>query len=183
MLDIFLAHGVTPQVFERQINSALGVVHADVLPEVGQLQRGAGVVGKLLALGIVIAAQVEDEMPYGIRRVAAVGEHIVEGFETSDGLVLTEGNQQIGKLVFGNVKLLDGFGQGHKNRMARIALVAGIEFGLPFIEQGQSRGGVSYFVAQIVGDAAVGVDVQEILTEVLGKKPGGYRKIFVMGAG
>ncbi len=105
VLDIFLADRVTPQIFERQIDSAFGIVHADILPEVGELQRGAGVVGKLLALRVVIAAEIEDEMPDRIRRVAAVGEHIVEGFETGDGLVLAEGDQEIGKLVLGNFKL------------------------------------------------------------------------------
>src|ERR1700691_1436793 len=67
--------------------------------------------------------------------------------------------------------------------MARCAGVAGIEFGLPFVEQRQRGRGVAYFVAQIVGDAAIGVDVEEILAEVFGEEPSGDGKIFVVGAG
>ena len=141
LLRVFLADRITAQIFERQIDSAFGVVDADVLPEIRQLQRGAGVVGKLLALGIVIAAEVEHEMADGIRRIAAVGEDIVEGFEAGDGLVLAEGDQKIGEFVLGNFELSYRLGEGDEDRVARIALVAGIQFGLPFIEQGERRGG------------------------------------------
>ena len=183
MRQIFFGDGIAPQIFERQIDSAFGVIDAYVLPEVCQLQCGASVVGKLLALGIVIAAEVEDEMSDGIRRIAAVGENVVESFEAGDGLVLAEGDEEIGKFVLRDVELVDSLGQGDENRMARIALVAGVEFGLPFIEQGQGGRGVADFVAQIVGDAAVGVDVEEILAQVFGQKPGGDGKILVVGAG
>src|SRR5579863_10196371 len=100
-------------------------------------------------------------MADGIRGIPAVGEDIVEGFETSDRLVLTEGREEIGEFVFWDVELFDGFGERNENGMARNALIAGIEFGLPFVEQGEGCAGVSDFVAQIVGDAAIGVDVEE----------------------
>ena len=122
-------------------------------------------------------------MSHGIRRIAAVGEHVVEGFETGNGLVLAEGDQQIGKFVFRNVELLYCFRQRHKNRVAGIACVAGIELRLPFIEQGERCARVSNFVAEIVGDTAIGIHIQEILTQVFGEKPGGYGEIFVVGAG
>jgi len=50
------------------------------------------------------------------------------------------------------------------------------------VEQGEGCGGVADFVAEIVGDAAVGVDVEEILAEVFREEPGGYGEIFVVGA-
>ena len=139
--QIFLGDRVLAQVFQRQIDSAFGVVDGYVLPEVRQLQCGAGVIGKLLALGIVIAAKVEHEMADGIRGVAAVGEDVVEGFETGDGLVLAEGDEEIGKFVLRDVELFDGLGQGDENGMARVAVVAGIEFGLPLIEQASEAAG------------------------------------------
>src|SRR5208282_2814310 len=43
-------HAKTAQVFEGKINSSFSKVRAHVLPEVRELQRGAGVIGKLLAL-------------------------------------------------------------------------------------------------------------------------------------
>ena len=62
-------------------------------------------------------------------------------------------------------------------------MVAGIELGLPFIEQGEGCGGIADFVTEVVRDAAIGIDVQEILAQGLRKEPCGYGKIFVVGAG
>ena len=72
MRQIFLGDGIMPQIFQWNIDSSLGVIHGDVLPEVGQLQCRAGVVGELLSFGVAITAQVEDEMAYGICRIAAI---------------------------------------------------------------------------------------------------------------
>jgi len=82
-----------------------------------------------------------------IRRIVAVGQHIVEGFKAGDGLVLAEGDEEIGEFVFRDFELLYCFFQSYKNRVTRIAFVACIEFGLPLVEQGQRGGGVSYLVA------------------------------------
>src|SRR5579864_1881708 len=95
----------TPEILERQINSAFFVIDRNVLPEICQLKGGAGVVGKLLALGIAVSAEIKYEMSNGISRVAAIAKNIVEGVEARDGLILTEGNQEIRKLMLGNVEL------------------------------------------------------------------------------
>ena len=52
--------------------AALPVVDGHVLPEVCQLQRGASVVGKLLALSVAIAAEVQHEMSHRVRGIHAV---------------------------------------------------------------------------------------------------------------
>src|SRR5579859_3685520 len=134
---IGFGHGKAAQVFERKIDAALCVIHANVLPKVGELQGGASVIGKLLALSIAVSAQVKDQMADGIGRVVAVSEDIAEGFKAGDGLILAEGRQQVGTFVFRNLKLADGFGQGHEYRMFRGAAVTSIEFGMPLIEQGE----------------------------------------------
>src|SRR5208283_1034215 len=159
-----------------------GVIRAHVLPEIRQLQRSAGVVGKLLAPGIVITAQVKDKMSDGIRRITAVSEDIVEAFETRDGLILPERDQQIGELVLGDFEFPHRLGQRHKNRMPRTPFVAGLEFHLPFVEKSKRCARVSHFVSQIIGDTAIGVNVEKILAKFLGQKPGGYREIFVVRA-
>jgi len=64
--EVSFGHSELTQVFERQIDSAFGVVDGNVLPEVRELQGGAGVIGKLLALGVVITTEVENEMAYGL---------------------------------------------------------------------------------------------------------------------
>src|SRR5260370_20887491 len=70
----FFAHAEAAQIFERKINSSFGKVRAYVLPEVRELQCGAGVVGKQLALGIAVSAEVQYQMADRIRRISAVAE-------------------------------------------------------------------------------------------------------------
>src|SRR5581483_9090044 len=54
--NILFAHTEATQIFKRKIDAALFVVDADVLPEIGELKRGAGMVRKLLAVCIPVAA-------------------------------------------------------------------------------------------------------------------------------
>src|ERR1017187_7514474 len=67
--------------------------------------------------------------------------------------------------------------------MLRGAVVAGIEFVLPLIQQLERGGGVADLISQVVGDAAVGVDVKEVLAQAAGQEPAGDGKILVVGAG
>ena len=146
--DLVFADIEAAKVFERKIDAALGVVGGYVLPEVGELQRRAGEVGKLLALGIAISAEVEDEMADGIRGILAIGQQVVESFEARDGLILAEGDEQVREFVFGNVELADGFGEGDEYGMSRNAFVAGVEFELPLIQKFEGSGGVADLVAR-----------------------------------
>jgi len=181
--DVGLFDSIFPKIFEGKIYPAFVIVDADVLPEIRELQRGAGEIGKLLAFRITISAEIKDEMTDRIGGVAAVSEQVVEGFVPCDRLVLAEGGEQIGELMPGNVEFADGAGEGNENGMARIAVVAGVEFGFPLIEQLQGGCGASSFVAKIVGYPAVGVNVKKVLAEAFGQEPSGNGKIFVMGAG
>ena len=132
--QIFLGDRVLAQVFVRQIDSAFGVVDGYILPEVRQLECGASVIGKLLALGILITAKVEHKMADRVRGVTAVGQDVVESFEPGDTLILAEGDEEVGEFMLRDRKLFDGLSQGDESGMSRIAVVAGIEFGLPLIE-------------------------------------------------
>jgi len=49
--------------------------------------------------------------------------------------------------------------------MAGAAFVAGVELAAPEVEKREGDGGVTYFIAQIVGDAAIGVDGMEVRAE------------------
>ena len=113
----------------------------------------------------------------------AIGEDVVEGLEARDGLILTEGCQQIGKFMLRDLELADGLRQGDEDWMFRCAFVAGIEFALPLVEKFEGCGGVADFVAEIVGDTAVGVDIEKMLAQALRKKPAGDREILVVRAG
>jgi len=67
--------------------------------------------------------------------------------------------------------------------MAGAALVAGIEFAAPEVEEGEGLRGVANFVAEIIRDAAIGVDGVEVGSEALGQEPGGDVEILVVSFG
>ena len=179
----FFAHAEAPQILQRKINPSLVIVHAHVLPEIRQLQRGASVVGKPLPLGIAIAAQVQHQMPHRIRRIAAVAQQIVERLVAADTLILPERGQQIGELCLGisNSRTVSASATNTGCRRM-IAVVAGIQLRFPLVEQLQRCGRVANLIAQIVGDAAIGINIEEMLAQPLGKKPGSDRKILVVRA-
>src|SRR5712664_1807777 len=59
--DVGFGKAVRRGDVERNVNTAFFEVARDVLPEIGELQCSAGGVGKLLALLITIAAEIENE--------------------------------------------------------------------------------------------------------------------------
>ena len=61
--------------------------------------------------------------------------------------------------------------QCDKHWMRWLASVAKIEFALPPIEKLKRPHRIGHFVAEIVGPAAVSVDVIEMLMKGLGQKP------------
>src|SRR2546422_3204153 len=67
--------------------------------------------------------------------------------------------------------------------MPRSAGIAGLEFGFPLVQQAQRRARIADLVTQIVRNAAVGVNIEKMLTEAFRQKPSGHEEIFVMGAG
>ena len=180
--QVSFGHSELTQVFERQIDSTFGVVDGNVLPEVRELQGGAGAIGKLLALGVVITTEVENEMAYGIGGIVAVGEHIVEGVETGDGLVPAKGEEEVGEFVLRDVERATVSASATKTGWRGAPAIAGVEFRLPLVEQRERGTRVSDFIAQVVGDAAVGVDVQEILAQFFRQEPGGDGEVFVVRA-
>ena len=93
----------------------------------------------------------------------AVSENIIERLESRDRLILTEGGQQVRELVLGNIELPHGFRQGDEHRMFRSALIAVIQFPLPLIEQNQRGSRIPHFIPEIVGNSAIGINVEEML--------------------
>src|SRR6185312_10346604 len=123
----------------------------------------------ILALGVAGAAKVEHQVANRIRRIAAVIEHILESWKACYGLVLPEGLQQIGKRLLRNGKLAHGFRQRNEYGMARMARITSVKFDLPLVEQFERSGGIAHFVAKIVGNAAIGVNVEKCCRRCLGK--------------
>ena len=65
----------------------------------------------------------------------------------------------------------------------RLARVHRVQFVAPPREQAQALGGIADLVAQIVGPAAEGVDVVEILVQALGQQEADDVEIFVVVGG
>ena len=185
--DDLVGHAEAAHVFLRDIDSALEVVDADVLPEVGELQAGAGCVGKFeilfSRLGGHFSAGVEHQAADGIGRVAAVVDHAVHGFVARNTLVLAKSDEQIGERLLGNGAGADGFRKRDEDWMARAALVAGVEFPAPQVEKRESLGFVGDLIAEIVGDAAIRVDGIEVRLQIRGQEPCGDVEVFVVRLG
>jgi hypothetical protein len=168
------------QYVERQIDAILGQIDNHVLPEIGELERGAGGIGKLLPRGVAITAQAQHQPAHGIRRVAAVVKHLFEIAIAGDGLILFKGFDQIVERLHRQLMPRGGIPQRHENGMLGPARIHGFELAAPPREQAQTFPRVADLVAQIVGPTAKGVDVIEILMQAPGKKKADDVKILVM---
>ena len=67
--------------------------------------------------------------------------------------------------------------------MHGLAAVAFAEVLLPPCQQGETFLGVARFVGQVVGPAAIGIDVAKVLPEPPGQQPAGHRKVLVVPPG
>ena len=113
----------------------------------------------------------------------AVIEHIVHDVVAGHVLVLAKGHQQVGKGLLRNVTGAYGFSQRDKDRMARLAPVAGVEFPAPQIQQRERLLAIPYLIAQVIRDAAVGIDAVEVRPQPGRQKPRGHMEILVVGGG
>ena len=174
--NLFFAHAETAQIFEWKINSSFGKVRAHVLPEVRELQRGASVVGKLLPLGIAVSAEIQHQVAHRIRRIAAVAQQIVERFVAGDALILPERGQQVRKFMLRNFKLAHGLGERDKYGMPGMPVIARISSASHWSSNCKDAAAVAHLVAQIVRDAAIRIDVEEVLAQLCRKKPDATEK-------
>ena len=85
--------------------------------------------------------------------------------------------------MFGNVFGENGLPQSNEHWMRRFAFVAEVEFTLPPIEKLKGAHRIRDLVAEIVGPAAVRVDIVKMLVQGLGKEPGDYVEVLVMMRG
>src|SRR5439155_7364544 len=90
---------------------ALNEVARDILPEVGELQRGARAVGEALALFVPVSAEVEHKAPHWVGAAAAVITELLEGVVAVDALVLFERIDQIEERLGRDVVAFDRVAQ------------------------------------------------------------------------
>src|SRR6266567_2842807 len=167
----------------RKVDAVLGVVHAHVLPEICELQSRTCRIGEPEILFRYLTARVEHQASYRVGRITAIVQHVLHRREPRHRLILTKGNQQIGKWFFRNRAGANGFAEGNKYRVPRATLVARIQFAAPQLEQRKSLLPVAYLVAKIVRDAAVSIDRVKVRPQSLGQKPRRDVKILVVRLG
>jgi len=158
-------------------------VAADILPEVDELESGAGVVAEALSGFVTVAAHVEDDAADGVSAFGAVVEELGEVLVAGEGLVLFEGAEEVVEGLEGDIVAGDGVGEGGEDGGVRVSGEAGQELGAELLEELEGFGAVGDFVAEVIGDAAEGVDVAEILAEVLGEEDGDDAEVFIVGVG
>ncbi len=98
-------------------------------------------------------------------------------------MVLAECSQQIGKGLLGNVFGDYRFAQCDEDGMRGPAVVTRIEFALPPIKKFEGALFLGNFVAEIVGPAAISIEIVEMLVQILGEQPGDDIEIFVVVSG
>ena len=179
---------VTPYLAMRsagQVAAAAVPVFDDVLPEVGELQAGADLVRKLRALFVAEAGDPKDESPDGVGGEAGILDQAFERLVFEHALVLLEGGDEVGEEGLGGLGGVDGGTQGDEDgvQAGGGVGVAFAQHGAPFGEQTGGGCGVGYFVAEVVGDAAEGVDAFEVGPDAFGQEPGGDVEVFVVGGG
>src|SRR5215472_4218840 len=106
-----------------------------------------------------------------IRRIVAITENVVYRLEACNGLVLTEGDEQVGERFFRNVAGANRLSERYKYGMARLAAIAGVEFFAPEIEQRERLFTIADLVSQIIGDAAIGINTVKVRTQAFRQKP------------
>src|SRR6266851_1906621 len=107
----------------RRVSTIFDVAR-NILPEIGELKRGASGVGKTLALFVTIAAKIEDQASDGIGGIDAIIQHRIPSGIALYGLVLAKGLEQIGKGLLGNILCDDGFAQRDEDGVRRAPFVA-----------------------------------------------------------
>ena len=81
------------------------------------------------------------------------------------------------------IEFSHGAAQRNENRMLRLAGIHPIQFVPPPFEQAQTFFRIADFVGQIVGPAAIGVDIVEILVQMFGQQETDDMEIFVVMGG
>ena len=153
------------------------------MPEICQLQSGAGEVREPEHLRVAIAAGIKNQPSYRIGGIRTVIQHIAHSRIAGHCLVLAKSHQQVGEGLLRNVAGVDRLGQRDEYRVASLTPIAGVQFPAPQIQQRQGLLAIADLIAQVVGDAAVGIDAVEMGPQPWRQKPRGHVEIFVVRGG
>lgn len=189
-----------------QVDPVLFQIDRNILPKVGQLQRGADFVGKDVEILAPIAVNQKDKAPNGISAATAVIEDFGEISIPPFNDVLFEGRKKIVEERGGKVELGNCPGQWFEDpRLRWIHGLPGkglIELGFIPLKGLESRtflkgwsafrfAEIIPFIGQIVSHASESINRMDMRTEFFGHEPadgkilvmfpGQARALFVMG--
>src|SRR5256884_9240066 len=101
--NVVLGKPVHRSTIERNVYAANVQVARNILPEVRELQRGAGSIGQTLTLLVAVAAEIQDQAPHRICRIQAIAEDSIPIRVALNSLVPAESFQEISKRLSGNI--------------------------------------------------------------------------------
>lgn len=179
--NIGLPDVVAGQQILRQVDAALLNIDTNVLPEVGELQTGAGVVTEKEESIVAITAEFKHEAAHGVGGVDAIIEDLRPIAVAGSRLVVLKGFDQADEVLKGKVAAGDGAAKRDKNGV--LVAIVGEKQGSPPSEEAKGFNRITNLVTEIIRPAAEGIDVIKILMEMLGQKEADYVEIFVVMGG
>ncbi len=183
--DVVDRDAVPARIRRRHVDAAARRVDAEVLPEIGELERAADRVRLRQRRGVADAVQMQQQAADRVRRASAVVEQLgTIGVPCLDG-VLREGIEEIGEQrcresVLGKRarERSEHLGPARRRRLPdRDRVQVGAEGG----EVGETRFGRRVaFVGDVVGRAREAVDRDDRRTKLRRAEPGGHREVFIV---
>ena len=120
---------------------------------------------------VAVAQQAQKQPPDRVRRPLAVAQQLLERRVAGDALVLHERADQVLERLDRQVELLDRLPAAPRNTGCRgLPVEACVKLLPPPLQQPQRQLRVAGLVGQVVADAAVGVDVVDVLAQAPGQE-------------
>jgi hypothetical protein len=181
--QIVLGHPEPAQILLRQVDAAAGEILGDVLPVLGQLQRGADAVGKLETRGGGETKSGQHQMPDRVGRERAVGPQVVEGLVVIGPLIEAVCLHQSAQRCLGHPPAANSLGESGDCGQRRLpASEEGGDVGVDKVKHGELRQLVDvHRIAYVVDEAGVAVDGEQIGAQLAREEPGGDREVLRAG--
>lgn len=178
--------GIDPEsleIFLRQINSSQLSIATHILAKIRQLQSRANLIGQPSSLCVKALGQIQHEVTDGIGRAAAIVLELGERLVPLDPPILPKGIEQCEERLAGDLEPLDRGPECSENGMStgRSLVITLHEPCFPFVQPPQAFRIVHDPVGEIIGEAAIGVEVVEILAKSPGREQPADDEVLVMG--
>ena len=162
------------------INTSPIQITGDVLAEIGNLQSGANGIGIGDVDCVVAASEIQHKLPDGIGRMATIVELLGDGQVSRLPLVLLKSKEQIVKRLLGYLKGFNGIDQRDEYGVRCPATVAISQQQRPPMKEFAGLRRRFAFIGQVVGPAAVGIEMIKMRTQFSRQQATGHGEVFVV---